>query len=287
MSVRLFERPRDYDESSRQYWEITLDGASITMRWGNAYSSGQIRTRSFSSEADAQTEHDRIVHANQSRGFIEVDRNAWQRPPEPRPASSVAGLDAPVLDLIERLDAWMRTHRPERLHAMNPPATATEIATLEARIGFPLPIGLKALLAWRNGDSLSAPGRFQLNWDLMSTAEIAEASACMNDMLGYDFDRENWWHDHWIPFLANGGGDHACIDLWGTRGGAAGQVINFWHDDPQRKILYPDLRSWLLVYVSTLEKGAWRENAEHGFFEVDEDTFNRAMGEICPGYPKE
>ena len=77
----------------------------------------------------------------------------------------------------------------------------------------------------------------------------------LDGMIGYDFDDPKWWRRGWIPFLANGGGDHLCVDLTAEDGGKPGQLIAFWHDDETRDVEFPSLAAWLRDLVESMENG--------------------------------
>jgi predicted DNA-binding WGR domain protein len=55
--------------SSKKFWEITLDGSALTTRWGRIGTSGQSKTKAFTSDAAAQKEHDALVREKLSKGY--------------------------------------------------------------------------------------------------------------------------------------------------------------------------------------------------------------------------
>ena len=57
----------------------------------------------------------------------------------------------------------------------------------------------------------------------------------------------------WIPFLANGGGDHLCVDLSAEDGGVPGQLIAFWHDWEKHSVAFPSMKAWLTDLVESME----------------------------------
>jgi hypothetical protein len=63
-------------------------------------------------------------------------------------------------------------------------------------------------------------------------------------------------------------------------------VLEFWHDEPERKVLAPSLDIWLEIFVTTLEAGAWELDQESGCFEADDRVLARARKTLAPGYPK-
>ena len=55
--------------SSNKFWEIKLSGASFTTTYGKVGSSGQTTLKTFSSEAAAKKEHDRLVAEKIKKGY--------------------------------------------------------------------------------------------------------------------------------------------------------------------------------------------------------------------------
>jgi cell wall assembly regulator SMI1 len=88
-----------------------------------------------------------------------------------------------------------------------------------------------------------------------SLEDIADTKDICDGMIGLDFDDPKWWRRGWIPFLANGGGDHLCLDLAAEDGGVPGQLIEFWHEDADRPVTYPDLDTWLAELTASMEGG--------------------------------
>jgi len=77
----------------------------------------------------------------------------------------------------------------------------------------------------------------------------------LDGMIGYDFEDPRWWRRGWVPFLANGGGDHLCLDLDAGGGMSPGRLVAFWHDWEKRTVEYESLDVWLDRLVSSMEAG--------------------------------
>ena len=185
---------------------------------------------------------------------------------------------------IKRLDTWLKTNRPEYYAGLGPGATKAQIQACEEQLGRTFPDSLKAFYAWKNGDS--GPGAFQYNRYLMTLKDIVTTCQTLDPMIGGDFEEKNWWSAKWIPFLANGGGDHICVDTEGTFTANAGQIIHFWHDWESRNIAYPTLDMWLQCFVETLEMGLWHIGQGGNFAPIDEDKVHSIDSHFCPGYPR-
>lgn len=66
--VRRFEL---VEGSSSKFWEIHLDGASLSTRFGRIGASGQVSTKSFDSEDKAKKEYERLVAEKTKKGYSE------------------------------------------------------------------------------------------------------------------------------------------------------------------------------------------------------------------------
>jgi DNA ligase-1 len=61
------------DEKSSKFWEITLDGTSVTVRYGKIGASGQTQTKTFADATAAQKHHDKLVEEKTEKGYVEQD----------------------------------------------------------------------------------------------------------------------------------------------------------------------------------------------------------------------
>lgn len=59
------------DGKSSKFWEIKLDGSSVTTRYGRIGASGQSTTKDHGSAAAAQAEHDKLVIEKTKKGYAE------------------------------------------------------------------------------------------------------------------------------------------------------------------------------------------------------------------------
>ena len=140
--------------------------------------------------------------------------------------------------LIARLDRWLKEHRPAYYAELQPGLSGARLDQFERDIGFRRPDAFRDFYAWRNGQNPGCSAALQFNRMFMSIDDVLGMHRLLTEMLeGGEFDQEVWWSPGWVPFLANGGGDHQCIDMGGAFGGAEGQVINFWHDWGSRNIV--------------------------------------------------
>jgi cell wall assembly regulator SMI1 len=158
-----------------------------------------------------------------------------------------------ISNLIDRMDKWLAANRPDYHSELQPGATNEELDAFEAKFNFSLPEDFRELYQWRNGQSGSAS--LEHNRMFSSLGEIASTKEMLDGMIGTDFDSPKWWRRGWVPFLANGGGDHLCVDLSAEDGGTPGQLRAFWHADEDRDVEYPTMAAWLTELVESMENG--------------------------------
>jgi cell wall assembly regulator SMI1 len=160
-------------------------------------------------------------------------------------------------ELLGRLERWLARHRPQFLQGLLPGASAADLDRLQADLGMALPPDLRTLLAWHNGQSDESPARFEEDWILMGSRQIAEAKREL------DADAtETGWQAAWIPFLDDDAGDYLGLDT--RRPGAA--VREFWQDRTEHLEIAPSLPVWLESVVSAMERGEYEEDPERGSF---------------------
>ena len=69
--------------SSSKFWEAAVEGASLTVRWGRIGTDGQTQTKSFPTEAKAQTEHDKLVKEKPYYAAATIPGGLYPGNPEP------------------------------------------------------------------------------------------------------------------------------------------------------------------------------------------------------------
>lgn len=169
---------------------------------------------------------------------------------------------------LEKLDQYICEKRPDFYQELNPGLSETEIKALEEKYKRQIPGDLKLLYQWKNGQSEEAYDSFMNNSTFTPLETALEEAQEFTGMIGFDFDVENWWNEHWIPVFTNGGGDHICYDAGGIFTGKAGQLVEFWHADNDRNVIAPDLESFLNE-LNNYYEATGKEDFD-GYFEVNE-----------------
>jgi cell wall assembly regulator SMI1 len=160
-------------------------------------------------------------------------------------------------DLLTRLEAWLAKHRRRFLAGLRPGASTAELATLDKHLGFAAPPDLRLLLAWHNGQGEDVIGKFEEDWQLMSSTGIAAAKGELDAAAA-----ATGWQNSWVPFLDNDAGDYRCLDS--TSPGIP--VRDFWLGNKDQPTVAPSLRAWLTDFVHDVEKGVYEEEPERGTF---------------------
>jgi len=176
----------------------------------------------------------------------------------------------------DAFDAWLAALAALGFQApahLNPPASQAQIGKFEASVGFALPEDLRALYRIGNGQvdpwgiKDAAPGTKVAplfgSYIFLSLDQAQGEYECWQDIrdeAGEDFADDyndtvlrpgdppvyaEYWRPGWVPFSTDGSGNHYAVDLSPPPGGTVGQVIVFGADESIRKVLAPDLATFL------------------------------------------
>jgi cell wall assembly regulator SMI1 len=158
-----------------------------------------------------------------------------------------------MLALIKRMDRWLAANRPDYYARLQLGVSDATLDAFEVRFSLKLPQAFRRLYQWRNGQEPACNASFQANRMFSSLEEVAVSKEILDGLIGYDFEDPCWWRKGWVPFLANGGGDHLCVDAVGEDSGQPGQVLTFWHDWENRSVKYGSLEEWMSELVNSME----------------------------------
>jgi DNA ligase-1 len=61
------------DGGSSKFWEIAIDGSTVTTWWGRIGTEGQSKPKEFGSPAKAQAEYDRLIEEKTGKGYEQVE----------------------------------------------------------------------------------------------------------------------------------------------------------------------------------------------------------------------
>jgi cell wall assembly regulator SMI1 len=183
-----------------------------------------------------------------------------------------------VSDSWAKIEAWLDANAPTLRKSLRPPAKAAALDKLQAKLGLALPADYVESVRVHDGQKddtdhgLFPGGKWVLgalpSCRLLTLAEIGSEWRMMKELLDEgNFDdaksqpergiRNDWWNLGWIPIADNGGGDYICLDMAPAKSGTAGQVILFFHDMDERRLLAKSYRAWLDKLAKGLASGQY------------------------------
>lgn len=60
-----------------------------------------------------------------------------------------------------------------------------------------------------------------------------------------------------MPFATTADGHCLCLDFAPAEGGSAGQVITFWYNSPERELVSPSFKDFIVDYVASIKNGTY------------------------------
>ncbi|MEZ4449656.1 MAG: SMI1/KNR4 family protein [Nannocystaceae bacterium] len=171
-------------------------------------------------------------------------------------------------DPLIRLERALARHRPEVLADLRRPgASPAAIDAFEARTGLRIPPLVRRWLGWVDGKA--APS-FVGPWTPIPLAAIESRWATLQGLYVADPRGERRhlgaWDRDWLPLFDNGAGDLLCVDLVGSLGGPAGQMIVFYHDTGYRALGPASFEAWIELVVAAVALGGPTIDLEEAAF---------------------
>jgi cell wall assembly regulator SMI1 len=146
-----------------------------------------------------------------------------------------------------RIDRWLVANAPSVLRNLAGPASDAQIAACENAVGAELPGEVLASYRVHNGQPKEEAGllygqvllplkevvrQWRVWKELVESGTFKDVESDPDEGI-----RRDLYHLAWVPLTHDGGGNHFCVDLDPEVEGTRGQVISFWHDDPQRVVV--------------------------------------------------
>lgn len=166
---------------------------------------------------------------------------------------------------------WYKEHAPKIFTNLKTGANQKSITKLIDAIGIKMPKDFIASLMIYDGEI-----DFH-DYKYLSTTQIIETWEMMNKLLKdnafpsqlhdnkkIEQIQDSWWHEKWIPFAKDGGGNLMCIDLAPTPSGTNGQIIYWEKTEGPIPTQYKSFLHWLYAYEQALYTG---------YYKVDEEGF--------------
>lgn len=123
--------------SSSKFWEITLNGAGFTVRYGRIGTDGQTQEKSFPTEAKAKAEHDKLVKEKTGKGYSLVGS---------APVAAAADGEAPAATPAAKAPKAPKKAAPPPEPDVQPPPSGTD-GFLDAGGGYGLGLRDGAIVA--------------------------------------------------------------------------------------------------------------------------------------------
>lgn len=171
-----------------------------------------------------------------------------------------------IHDIWQTVEQWCARYAPALADEMADGASARRLAEAAERLEHPWPSPLEASL--RTHDGWAA---FVVHgaWRLLSAAEIADTWRRIRD-IGFGEDpalpsegtpagpvEPVFWSDDWLPFAEGAQGRFACLDLAPPEQGDVGQVVEFWHQSPERPVRASSYAEWFGEFADELVSGGY------------------------------
>ncbi len=247
------------EEGASKFWEIHVEGATLTILFGKIGARGQTSTKTLTSVDEAQAHAAKLVAEKSKKGYVEVTAAAPVEPsasapkqPSAKPAAVRSKTKPATLEPNPAVDAMLAAIRKKHTsiaQGLAAPATEDALAALAA---LHAPPGLLSLYARHDGGEQGVLREFRL----LSVAEVHGQRAAMNAAAVAAPARfAQRWHATWLPFLGDGDGQYLVIAPTADPiAGVAGQVLAYDHErGPERFVQSFD--EWVALVTALAKKG--------------------------------
>lgn len=191
----------------------------------------------------------------------------WARPPPP-PMPERRDGESEVEWAWRRIEWWLEAQEEGLSARLASGAREEDLEAAEQRMGVRLPEDVRESYRRHDGEREHL-GLFG-GWGWMSLREVVKEWAFERYAPPSPRNRSRGpvkpleWSPRWIPLIADGAGDFLCVDLDPPEDGTPGQVISYYHDDPERIRMTRSFTSWLSRFADRLVKGEYAYDAEQG-----------------------
>ncbi|MEZ0370751.1 MAG: WGR domain-containing protein [Candidatus Sericytochromatia bacterium] len=275
-------------EGQGKFWEYECVRQTLATRSGQVGSEGVSQVNCFPSFFEAASARNAEIEKLTKAGYCSVPGFECLIFAAPQVAPLSAEPSPTGFDLIQRLDHWLREHRPEFYETLNPGNSPEVLADWERETALSpaagnvtpdefqiLPQIYRELYLWKNGQQTEDVGlvdRFCLN--PLTACYLGQPIPGAITFL----DSLSWREMISIDMLG-------LLD--GPEGKKPGQIIWTNAYDMSGWVICPSLEKWIEVLVTALEEGC-----ASGVDEKDdtrlpasfEIAYIEVLQRICPGY---
>lgn len=253
MSKRRFELS---DGTSDKFWEVEVEGTTMTVTFGRIGTQGTAKDKTFSSQAEAEKEATKLINEKTKKGYQAVSGKASSKAAAPakKPADKAqAAVKAKPAAKPEPATKAKAAAKPEAAEAKAAEAKAAPVKTSTTKSTVAVPKTIRELL-----DTITAKEKWLLKelrepasaealaklrkldvpeallalysvhdgtknefmgpYRLLPVASIEEERKTMNQLLAENpaWAKQGTWDSRWVPFMADGDGQLYCIDPDGS-----------------------------------------------------------------------
>jgi len=228
--------------SSSKFWEVSLEGTTVTVRFGRIGTEGQAKSKVLASPAAARAEHDKLVVEKTRKGYRETAAKPRKAAAEARSTAPAKGSIAEHLTrlraLYEKHDAPWRARKGATDAAIDALAKVTgidvgplrELWKAEGSAGIVL--GVKTATS-RYPVIFESPQWAAKTWKFnRSMSKGADPYVGYVEKPARDPRiASGWYNVGWLP-IGDFGGGHVTLyyDAAPGPGGKRGQIIAYTHD---------------------------------------------------------
>ncbi|WP_433796661.1 DUF4132 domain-containing protein [Actinoplanes sp. CA-252034] len=242
---------------SAKFWQVSQEGAAVTVRFGRVGTAGQTRTKELATEEAASLHVAGLIAEKAGKGYLEVTSAADPAAPpaaarsarEAGPAQDEPVQDEPVQDEPVELpdedtfvlpDAWVRRIRPRRggRPGTRPPSLAGAVAKADDILAEARGHRERVLADGRSEPDLVAAARAFLDGSRITPLGAAATAWASWDVFAHQHVKaavaDGWIAAHGLDFAAQ-----AVLELSGLQNGRGGHLgrnerISYWLGAPWR-----------------------------------------------------
>lgn len=162
--------------------------------------------------------------------------------------------------LLERLGAWLETNAEEFFAQLIPGFSEEQLLAIEADCGLPIPDSFRRFLSWRQlGPDADITFVWPYAGQWCTHQQFVNNQMAMRELAGLSDSPDREASVHWLVFREHFQYDidSLCVDMKGTLGGQAGQVLFYRGEDRLRQVVAASFNDYLRVIVESLEAGLW------------------------------
>jgi cell wall assembly regulator SMI1 len=170
-------------------------------------------------------------------------------------------------NLWKRIEEALAQIDPDLLEDLRPGASEDAIERVERQLGVRFPDDYRASLRIHEGTGGFLIDHWELNqlsatvrrWkmfdEFVSTGEIRLGDDRYARATGPV--RPQRWNRAWIPIARDGNGNDQALDLDPPANGARGQIIEYYRDSNEVKVIAPGFAGYLERFATDLEAGCY------------------------------